>query len=88
MTTLLPELATRGLILWRLRRSPDEQLWCSVCDLNGELTLTVHAPGMPRTSMSEVHTSVGSLVDRANKLHSQLESSGWHVVDVDLDEPD
>ncbi len=88
MTTLLPELATRELTLWRLRRSPDEQLWCSVCDLTGELTLTVHAPGMPRTAMSEIHAHVESLVDRASRLKDQLVSSGWQAVDVDLDEPD
>ena len=75
MTTLIPELTTRGLILWRLRRSPDEQLWCSVCDLAGELTLTVHAPGMPRTSMAEVHPHVGSLVERASTLQQHESSS-------------
>ncbi len=88
MTTYLPEVTAEGLVLWRVRRSPDEQLWCSVHDFVGELSMTVHNPSTPRTADAEVHSNIGSLIDRADHLQKQLLAAGWEVVDVDLDEPD
>ena len=88
MTVLLPELTASGLVLWRLRRSSDQQLWCSVRDRDGELGLTVHEPAADRTLVSELHQSITPLVNRADNLRHQLVDAGWQVVDVDLDEPD
>ncbi len=88
MTVLLPELTARGLVLWRLRRSADQQLWCSVRDRGGELGLTVHEPSADRTLVSELHPNIAPLVARAERLREQLVGAGWQVVDVDLDEPD
>jgi hypothetical protein len=88
VTVLMPELTARGLVLWRLRRSSDQQLWCSVHESSGELKLTVHEPSADRTLVSEVHLTIAPLVERAEHLQERLVSAGWQLVDVDLDEPD
>ncbi len=88
MTTVLPEVTASGLILWRLRLSPEEQLWCSVHDFAGDLSLTVQDPAEARTAAAAAHPNIGSLIDRAEHLRDQLEAAGWRLVDVDLDEPD
>ena len=88
MTALLPELTAAGLVLWRIRRSPEHQLWCVVGDLHGELTLTTYDPASDTVPVEEVHLSIMALVSRANTLREQFTTSGWELVDVDLDEPD
>ncbi len=88
MTTLLPELTAKGLVLWRLRWSPEQPLWCSVCDGAGGLTLTVHNPATDQAFVTEDHPTITILVDRAADLRDQLVAAGWKAVDVDLDEPD
>ena len=88
MTTYLPELTAEGLVLWRVRRSPHEQLWCSVHDFVGELSLTVQDPAAPRAAAAESHPDIGSLITRADHLQEQLLAAGWELVDIDLDEPD
>jgi len=88
MTAYLPELTADGLILWRMRRSSHEQLWCSVHDFAGALSLTLQDPAAPRAAAAEAHPEIGSLIDRANHLQEHLLSAGWELVDVDLDEPD
>ena len=88
MTIPLPELTASGLVLWRLRRSSDQQLWCAVRDRGGELVLTVHEPALDRTLVSELHPTITALVNRAERLHGELVDAGWQVVDVDFDEPD
>ena len=88
MTASLPELTANGLILWRVRRSRHEQLWCSVNDFAGELSLTVQDPAAPRVAAAEVHQNIGSLMDRAEHVRDKLVADGWTLVDVDLDGPD
>ncbi len=88
MIAYLPELSCRGLVLWRLRRSPDEQLWCTVHDFVGELSLSVHDPSAPQRATAEAYQNVVSLIERADHLQERLLAAGWEVVDVDLDEPD
>ena len=88
MTTFLPEVTAHGLVLWRLRRSPGEQLWCSTLDLADELALTVQDPTTQRAVITETHSHIGSLINRAEKLQRELEAAGWQLIDVDLDVPD
>jgi hypothetical protein len=88
VTVLLPELTASGLVLWRLRRSSEQQLWCSVHDRRGELGLTVHEPAGDRILVSEIHSNIMPLMNRADHLREQLVCAGWQVVDVDFDEPD
>ena len=88
MTTYLPEVTAEGLILWRMRRSPHEQLWCSVHDFAGELSLTIQNPAQPGTADAEVHSNIGSVIDHADRMRDQLLAGGWEIVDIDLDEPD
>ncbi len=88
VTTCLPEVTAHGLILWRLRRSPEEQLWCTVRDFAGELALVVQDPAAPRTAAAQPHADIVFLIDRAETLRDQLVADGWQLVDVDLDEPD
>ena len=77
-----------GLVLWRLRRSPEKHLWCSVRESQAQLTLILQDPATPRTAVAEGHQDIQSLVERAEYLRHHLELAGWEVVDVDLDEPD
>ncbi len=86
--TLLPELTAAGLVLWRIRRSPEHQLWCVVGDLRGELTLTTYDPVSDAVPVEEVFQTITSLVSRADALKEQFTTSGWELIDVDLDEPD
>ena len=90
MTTVLPEVTTSGLVLWRLRLSSAQQRWCSVRipPGAGELVLTICDPGTDRPLMSEAHADIGRLIDRAESLRDQLVAAGGVIVDVDLDEPD
>ena len=88
MTTCLPEVPAHGLVLWRLRRSPEEQLWCTVRDFAGELALVVQDQATPRTAVAEPHSDIARLIDRAETQREQLMAAGWQLVDVDLDEPD
>lgn len=87
MSTLLPELTAGGLNLWRLRRTPEEQLWCSVSDFAGELALTVHDLAADQVKVAETHWDVVSLVDRSEELREEFVAVGWTMVDVDLVEP-
>ena len=90
MGVFLPEVTANGLVLWRLRLSSDQQLWCSVRDPDdaAELALTVCDPAADWAISSEVHADIGRLIDRAESLRDQLVADGWQAVDVDLDEPD
>ena len=88
MTPLLPEVSADGLVLWRLRRSSDEQFWCSVTDAQGELVLTVHNPSCSGIAVREKHPDVSSLLERAERVSATFRAAGWRVVDVDVDEPD
>ena len=88
VTTLLPELTAAGLVLWRIRRSPEHQLWCVVGDLDGELTLTTYDPASDTVPVEEVYPTITALVSRADALRDQFTTAGWELVDVDLDEPD
>ena len=86
--TLLPELTADGLVLWRVRRSPEHQLWCVVGDFGGELTLTLYDLASDKVPVEEVHPTITSLVGRADALQVEFTTAGWELVDVDLDEPD
>lgn len=87
MAAVHPELTAWGLVLWRLRRSQDQQLWCSVRDVGGELALTVHDPANDRSAVAEVHPEIVPLVHRADALKDQFVCAGWQLIDIDLDEP-
>ena len=88
MTALFRELTAQGLVLWRLRRSSNQQLWCTVFERDGELALTFHDPAADRRPVAETHSHVGPLMDdRADELRVLLVGAGWSEVDVDLDEP-
>ena len=43
---------------------------------------------MDASIISEVHTDIVHLVDRAAALQKRYVAAGWEAVDVDLDEPD
>lgn len=87
MASLLPELTSEGLTLWRLRRTSDDQLWCSASEFSGELVLTVHDLASDQTKVAETHWDVVSLVDRSEELRDDFIQMGWTLVDVDLVEP-
>lgn len=87
MESLIPELSTDGLILWRLRRTSDDQLWCSASAFAGELALTVHDLASDQVRVTETHWDVVSLVDRSDELRNDFIELGWIPVDVDLVEP-
>ena len=88
MPTLLEELTTDELLLWRVRWASDNQLWCVVENFCGDMTLTIYDHGTNRPALTEVHETIASVVSRADALRDQAIAAGWEVVDVDLDEPD
>ena len=87
MASLFPELTNEGLVLWRLRRTSEDQLWCAVTDFAGELALTVHDVASDQVKVAETHWDVVSLVDRSDELRDEFVELGWTLVDVDLVEP-
>ena len=84
MTTSLPEVSAEGLVLWRVRRSPDVQVWCSVRSDAGGLVLTLHDPGKTRKEVTKSYAHIGSLVESAERVRGRLVAAGWQMVDVDL----
>ena len=88
MTTVFTELTANGLVLWRLRRSSNQQLWCTAFERDGELTLTFHDPASERRPVAETHGHIASLMERADELRVLLVGASWEELDVDLDEPD
>ncbi len=86
--TYTPELTADGVVLWRLRRTSEHQLWCVVGDFGGELTLTIYDLASDKVPVEEVHATIASLLSRADALRDQHTAAGWELVDVDLDEPD
>ena len=87
MASLFPELTNEGLVLWRLRRTSEDQLWCAVTDFAGELALTVHDVASDQVKVAETHWDIVSLVDRSDELRDEFVELGWTLVDVDLVEP-
>ena len=88
MTALFRELTTQGLVLWRLRRSSNQQLWCTVFEREGELALTFHDPATDRRPVAETHPHIGPLMDRADELRVLLVGAGWEESGADLNEPE
>ena len=88
MAPSFPEVTTQGLILWRVRHSAGDQLWCAVTDQHGELELLVCSPVTDQTPHTETHLHVTSLLQRANVIRDDYVTRGWQLVDVDFDEPD
>jgi hypothetical protein len=88
VTALFRDLTAQGLVLWRLRRSTNQQLWCTVFERDGELALTFHDPSSNRRPVAETHPHIGPLVDRADELRVLLVGAGWTEVDVALGEPE
>ena len=89
MITRLPEFTATGLALWRLRRSPDEQLWCSAYYLGSdELVRVVHDQATQQPVVEETYVSIARLIECADRVRHPFEAHGWQEVDVDLDEPD
>ena len=83
MTTLLPELTAQGLVLRRVRLSPGQQLWCSVRDGSGGLTLSLRNPATDQTSVAEADPSNTLLIDRGKNLRDQLVAAGWKAFDAE-----
>ena len=77
MTTSLPEVSAEGLVLWRVRRSPDVQVWCSVRSEAGGLVLTLHDPWKTRREVTKSYAHIGSLVESAQRVRGRLVAAGW-----------
>ena len=86
MTTLVPEVTASGLLLWRLRRAADQQLWCAVrqAAAQGSLVLTVHDTASGQTVVDETHADIVPLVERAEAMRDVLVAAGWQLIDVDV----
>lgn len=83
MQTSPPEVTVRGLVLWRLRREPHQQLVCRVSDFGGELALSVQNHETRQVAIGEIHPNIVSLVDRAQAVRQSLLAAGWRVLDPD-----
>jgi hypothetical protein len=83
--TEFSELIAGGLILWRLSTSDQPDLWCLVFDLPEGLTFVLedHPQGNQPSRITEQHTDIVTLVNRAEMLKHSLLRSGWTEVDVE-----
>jgi hypothetical protein len=81
----ISEVARDGLILWRLMRSGDRDLWCLVFETSIGFFLEVddHPEGTEPPCMSERHADVIALVTRTDTLKNAFLQNGWTEVDVD-----
>ncbi len=84
MTTGYPELASRDLVLWCVRRGVNLQLVCRVADVDGALALSVHSGTGRQTLEGETHADVVSLVRRADAIRNALLANGWTEADIVL----
>jgi hypothetical protein len=81
----ISEVARDGLILWRLTRSGDRDLWCLVFETSIGFFLVVedHPEGTEPPCMSERHADVIALVRRSDTLKDAFLRDGWLDADVD-----
>ena len=79
------ELASGGLILWRLSTIGQPDLWCLVFDLpeGFRFVLEDDPEGNQPPRVTERHTDLVSLVNRAEMLKHSLLQCGWTEVDVE-----
>lgn len=85
ITSEISEVARDGLILWRLTRSQDRDLWCLVFETSIGFVLVVedHPEGSEPPCMSERHADIIALVGRTDTLKDTFLRDGWTEVDVD-----
>jgi hypothetical protein len=81
----ISEVARDGLILWRLTRSGEHDLWCVVFETSIGFFLVVedHPERTEAPCMSERHADVIALVSRSDALKDDYLQDGWSDVDVD-----
>ena len=82
MTVLLPEVSAEGLVLWRVRQPPRQELCCCITECGGELMLGVHDIVTDDVLFAEVHRNVVSLMSRAEELRDEYLALGWHACDL------
>ena len=68
---------TAGLVLWRLRGSDVDQLWCHVKYDGDALILTVHQMVTGDVAIVEPHRDIDTLLSRADQLQDTCVSAGW-----------
>ena len=89
MTGLFPELTNDGLVLWRLRHTPNLELFGYLREADAKLTLALRDPARAVSlGVSVPNNDLSTLVNSAIALRDQFLSTEWQEVDVDLDEPD
>ena len=81
----ISEVARDGLILWRLTRSGDRDLWCLVFDTSIGFFLVVEdqPKGIEPPCINERHADIIALVGRTDTLKDTFLRDGWAEVDVD-----
>ena len=82
MTALLPEVAAEGLVLWRVRQPPHQELWCCITECYGDLILGIHDLVTDDVLFAEVHRDVVSLVSQAEELREEYLAARWHAFDL------
>ena len=82
MTTLLPEVSAEGLVLWRVRQPPRQELCCCITECCGELILGVHDLVTDDVLFAEAHRDAVSLMSRAEELRDEYLAAGWHTCDL------
>ena len=85
ITSEISEVARDGLILWRLTRSQDRDLWCLVFESSIGFVRVVedHPEGSEPPCMSERHADFIAHVGRTDTLKDTFLRDGWTEVDVD-----
>ena len=78
----LPEVSAAGLVLWRLRRPPRQELRCGITEFCGELLLGIHDVVADEVLFAEAHWDIVSLVSRAEELRDEYVAAGWRDFDL------
>lgn len=80
MAELFPEIPQSGLVLWRLRHAPAQQIECAVTiNFKGDLSLTLRNVPSCKLLVAEAHADVRSLVRHADDLRLTFVAGGWRI---------
>ncbi len=78
------EAPSRFLVVWHLRRRPDQEVWCLVTKEDDLFALTVSRdPEDPTRPMAGHYTDKASIIRRADLVKQEFLGRGWHEAGLD-----
>ena len=71
-------ITAKAVVVWHLRRTPDQEVWCLATDADHRFTLTVPCdPEDPTRLVAERHADIASLMRRADQVKQEFLGRGW-----------